>query len=449
MISLWENAKKGIRKELSEKSFSLWINPITVLDRKGGTLVLGCPNKFSLNWISENYKGIIEKIINNINEEDIKISLKIAPSRKNGPVPEIFKTSKQLELPNISVNRGIGRRRFKKEFTFDRFVVGECNEFAYSASKALALGSTWSYDSLFLLSNTGLGKSHLVQSIGNAILDQNKNIRLFYITAEDFVNEMIFALKNNLMEDFKNRYRRSCDVLLLEEVHFLSGKEKMQLEMGYTLDALINENKKIIFTSSMLPKDIPNITKGFTSRLTSGVITNIENPDYPTRVRIIEKKASEQNQKLSEDIVHLLAETLTKDVRQIESALHCLKAKSELLKARIDLDLAKEVIKCHITEDGSVSILSIKKIVCRYFKVDPAMLSSKSRKKIHSYPRNIHAYLCRHFTDATLEDIGRSIDRNHSTVLYASEVIEKKMKVDNRVKKEVAFLNNKIMEMSK
>ena len=346
------------------------------------------------------------------------------------------------------MDRGIGRRRFKKEFTFDRFVVGECNEFAYSASKALALGSNWSYDSLFVLSNTGLGKSHLVQSIGNSILERNKNVRMFYITAEDFVNEMIFALKNNRMEDFKNRYRRSCDVLLLEEVHFLSGKEKMQLELGYTLDTLINENKKIIFTSSMLPKDIPNITKGFTSRLTSGVITNIEKPDYKTRVRIIEKKAIEQNQRISEDIVHLLAENLTGDIRQIESALHCLQAKSELLKARIDLDLAKEVIKCHITDDSSVSISRIKKLICKYFKVDPIMLSSKSRKKIYTYPRNIHAYLCRQLTDATLEDIGRSIDRNHSTVLYASEVIEKKMKIDKRVKNEVEFLNNKIVGKS-
>lgn len=449
MSSVWEEAKKGIRKELSEKSFSLWISPLTVLEQKGETLMLGCPNKFSLNWITDKYREIIEKNLKNINGEDLKILLKVAENNKKGHVPEIFMASKQLELPTISINRGIGRRRLKKEFTFDRFVVGECNEFAYTASKALALGSTWSYNSLFLLSNTGLGKSHLVQSIGNSILDQNKNIRMFYITAEDFVNEMIFALKNNRMDEFKNQYRRSCDVLLLEEVHFLSGKEKMQLELGYTLDALVNENKKIIFTSSMLPKDIPNITKGFTSRLTSGVITNIEKPDYNTRVRIIEKKASEHDQILSEDIIHLLAENLTRDIRQIESALQCLQAKSELLDAKIDLDLAKEVIRCHITEDNGISISSIKKLICKYFRIDPIMLSSKSRKKIHSYPRNIHAYLCRQLTGATLEEIGRSIDRNHSTVLYASEVIEKKMKIDKRVKNEVEFLNNKIREMSK
>lgn len=447
MRSVWEEVKGYIKETLSEKSFSLWIHPITLLNERDDSLVLGCPNKFSLNWVTEHYLKIIEEGLEKIGVRNCKVILKVMALERKRKVPDLFKPTKQLTIPNMSVHRGNGRRRLYKDFTFDRFVVGKCNEFAYSASRAVAMGENWSYDSLFMHSGTGLGKSHLSQSIGHALLENDPDIRAYYITAEDFVNEMIFALKNNRIEEFKNRYRRSCDVLLLEEVHFFSGKEKIQRELEYTLDALTNGKKKIIFTSPLLPKDIPNISKELASRLTSGIIAPLGKPDYSTRIKIIEKKAAEHKIRLSEDITHFLAKNLTRDIRQIESALRCLRAKSELLHAKINLDLAKEVIKCHVPEQNQISIESIKKMICHYFKIEPLMLTSKSRKKIHSYPRNIYVYLCRNHTDATLEDIGRSINRNHSTILYSSEVIEKKTKTDNQTKNHVNFFKEKILEM--
>ena len=447
MSGMWQEVKNHIRGKLSDNSFSLWINPLTPLEERDDYLVLGCPNKFSLNWVTENYKDLMEKRLNDLGKNNCKLILKIQSPEKKEPVPDLFKPSKQLTLPNISSGRTNGRRRFNRDFTFDRFVVGKCNEFAYSASKALATDSNWKYDSLFLLSNTGLGKSHLSHAIGHAILDHNPNTRAYYITAEDFVNEMIFALKNKRIDEFKDKYRRSCDVLLLEEVHFLSGKEKTQMELGYTLDALVNDNKKIIFTSSLLPKDMPNMTKGLSSRLVSGVISTLEKPDYDTRVKIIEKKSFEHNLRLSEDIIHLFAKNLTRDVRQIESTIRCLRAKSELMNACIDISLAKEVINCQVIDQNNLSLDGIKKVICHYFKVDPAMLQSKSRKKVHAYPRNLFVYLCRNFTDATLEDIGKSINRNHSTIIYSSEIIEKKIKTDNTVKKHITFLTEKIKDV--
>jgi chromosomal replication initiator protein len=446
MSTVWDDLKDRMKGVLPTKSFSLWIKPISLINEKDGAIILGCPNKFSLNWITAHYLNTMEQTLIQLGL-DHKLVLKVKSPEKKMIIPELFQDPKQLTLPNIPINRGNGRKRFNKEFTFDRFVVGDCNEFAYSAAKALAFGGNWPYESLLLLANTGLGKSHLSQSIGHALLDKNPNIRAYYITAEDFVNEMIFALKNKRIEEFKNRYRRSCDVLLLEEVHFLSGKDKTQLELGYTLDALANDGKKIIFTSSMLPKDIPNMARELTSRLTSGVITTLEKPDYQTRVKIIEKKSSESQLPLSEEIKHFLATHLTRDVRQIESALKCLRAKSELLKVKVDLDLAMEVIKSHISDQSHVSIKGINKLICQYFKIDAGMLRSKSRKKIHSYPRNVYVYLCRQNTDATLEEIGRTINRNHSTVLYSSEVIEKKIKHDHKVKKQVEFLNQKLLEV--
>jgi len=446
MSLIWQEVKNHIRENLSENSFSLWINPLTPMEERDDCLVLGCPNKFSLNWVTENYKDIMEKKLKDLGRNTCKVVLKVKALEKKNPVPEIFKQSKQLPLPNIHPGRVHGRRKFNLDFTFDRFVVGKCNEFAYSASKALAADPKWKYDSLFLLSSTGLGKSHLSHAVGQAILDHNPNTRAYYITAEDFVNEMIFALKNKRIDEFKDKYRRSCDVLLLEEVHFLSGKEKTQAELGYTLDALINDSKKIIFTSSLLPKDMPSMTKELSSRLVSGIITTIDKPDYETRVKMIEKKSSEHNLLLSEDIIHLFAKNLTRDIRQIESTIRCLRAKSDLMNASINMDLAREVINCQVNDRNHISLDGIKKVICNYFKVDPSMLESNSRKKIHAYPRNLFVYLCRNFTDATLEDIGKSINRNHSTIIYSSEVIEKKAKIDNTVKKQISFLSEKIKD---
>ena len=446
MTKIWEELKGQLREKLPDKSFSLWIDPLLLLEEKEDTLVVGCPNKFSLNWITENYVHLIQENLNRHGRGNYRLALKVQAPRKTTPPPGILAESKQLALINVPGNGKSGFRSLNKDFTFDRFVVGKCNEFAYSASKALAMNGSMPYSSLFILAKTGLGKSHLSQAMAHAILQAEPRLRVYYITAEDFVNEMIFALRANRIEEFKNKYRRACDVLLLEEVHFLSGKEKTQLELGYTLDALADERKRIIFTSSLLPRDIPNLTKELSSRLTSGIITTLEKPDYDTRSKILQKKSSEQGMILSEEIIDLLAEELTGDIRQIESALWCLSAKSELLKAKIDKDLAREVLQCHLPSQRSITVEDIKKVVCQYFKVDPLMLESKSRKKVHAFPRNVFVYLCRQLTVLTVEEIGRSLNRNHSTILYASEVIEHKIKVNKKVKHQVDFLSQKLRD---
>ncbi len=446
MTTLWEAVKEQIKTKLPKNSFSLWIEPVTFLEEKHNSIVLGCPNKFSMKWITENYMALIEKELRKVGENQFKIALRVSPPAK-ASFPTFEAESRQLLLPNIPRPPKRGLNVLNHDFTFERFVVGKCNEFAYSASRAMAFEPNPSYPCLFILANTGLGKSHLSQATGHAILKSDPRLRVYYITAEDFVNEMIFALRNHKIDEFKNKYRRSCDVLLLEEVHFLGGKEKTQLELGYTLDSLINDHKKVIFTSSLLPKDIPNLKKELASRLTSGIITTLQKPDYETRVRILEQKSREQSLNLPEEILHLLAKNLQADIRQMESALRCLKAKSELMKVKIDLDLAREVLKCHVPLEKPTTIKDVEKLVCQYFKVDPESLRSKSRKKIHAYPRNVYAYLCRKHTDKTLEEIGKSLNRNHSTVLYGLEVIERKIKTDGRIKKEVDFLDQKLKKM--
>jgi chromosomal replication initiator protein len=443
MTDIWEGIKNEIKESLPEGSFSLWIGPINLVETKDDTLVLGCPNKFSLNWITENYIGIIREKLKLIGDGKYKLDLRVKSPEKPTSPPGIFNPFQQLSLPNIP-RQG---RALNHNFTFDRFVVGKCNDFAYSASRALALESHISYSSLFILSNTGLGKSHLSQATSHAIIENSPKLKVIYITAEDFLNEMIFGLKNNRIDEFKNKYRRSCDVLLLEEVHFLGGKERTQLELGFVLDALANDHKRIIFTSSLLPKDIPNFTKELSSRLTSGIITTLEKPDYQTRVKILARKSTEQGMKLSEEITHLLATRLRGDIREMESALSCLKAKSEMLKAEINADLAKQVLRSHSSEESSIAPEDIKNLVCQYFKIDPQILESKSRKEVYAYPRAFYVYLCRHHTGMTVEEIGKTLNRSHSTVLYATAVIEHRMKVDKKVRNQVEFLRAKLKDL--
>lgn len=444
MNGVWEEVKQQIRSEIPDQSFSLWIKPITFLERRDDTVIVGCPNKFSRNWVMDNYTPILEKKLAQIGGCPLRLSLQVNPVSPTPAAPRIVRESRQLAFPSMQ-RRGIMTARWlKNNLTFDRFVVGKCNEFAYSVSRSVSSGSDMPYTPLFMLANTGLGKSHLVQAIGHAVLSRAPETRVCYVTAEDFINEMIFSLKNNRIEDFKDKYRRGCDVLLLEEVHFLSGKEKTQKELEYTLDALINDRKTIIFTSAVLPKDIPNLSKEMESRLTSGIITTINRPDYATRLKMLEKKAAEKALKLSEEAAHLLAKHLNRDVRQIESALSCLKAKTELLKEKISKNLVMDVIKCHVNQIAGHSLEDIMGLVCRYFSLDTEILASRSRKKNHAYPRNLYAYLCRTHTEATLEEIGASINRNHSTVLYAAEVIASKAKIDRSVRKQVDFFTKRL-----
>ncbi|MFO7986206.1 MAG: chromosomal replication initiator protein DnaA [Desulfatiglandaceae bacterium] len=446
MKTTWENIKQKVKTQMPHRGFNLWINPISFVDHKGKQVVLGCPNRFSKSWVEENYFRLIQDQFHQAGMPHVDLVFKVDQTPKSPPPTE---APQQLPLPHIPTPQRRRNLWLNSRFTFDRFIVGQSNEFAYSASKTIALGDQFNYHSLLMLGNTGLGKTHLSQAIGHSILKNEPQSRIFYMTAEDFTNDMISSLKQNRIEDFKRRYRASCDVLLLEGIHFLDGKEKVQAELGYTLDALASDNKKIIFTSAMAPKDIPHISKNLRSRFTSGLVTTISGPDYPTRVGILQKKASDYQVPLSMEVIHFLAERLQRDVRQMESALKCLKARVELMGQRIDISAAKEVVSALVAGESCLSTRHVKDLVCGYYKVDPHMLASKSRKKVHAYPRNIYAYLCRTHVNATLENIGKQINRTHSTVLYSAELVGHKLKTDRKMKHEIHFLSERLEEMKK
>jgi chromosomal replication initiator protein len=289
-----------------------------------------------------------------------------------------------------------------------------------------------------------MGKSHLSQAIGHYILSEHPSERVYYMTAEDFSNEMVQAFRHDSINKFKAKYRNGCDVLLLEDVHYLSGKERTQIELALTLDTLFESGKKIIFSSCHLPVDIPKLNDKLQSRLSSSLISNIEPPDFRTRIRILQKKALHNGYEMPEDVMQYLASELTEDVRQLESGLIGVTAKSSLLGTPIDLALAESVVKNIVRQRKKITIDVIKKLVCKYYSISMDQIVSSSRKQFIVRPRQIAIYLSRVYTDAPLQAIGKSFNRYHATALHSINTVERAVKENSPVQKQVEFLRRKL-----
>jgi chromosomal replication initiator protein len=441
METVWKRVKSTIKQRVPSHSFNMWIEPLKVTKIDESGWVVSCPNFFYKKRVEGLYGAMIKKALQHTLGQDCQVSFKI--SNKNGN-PEIkARNYLQLPLPNENL-RLQNRRLFRKDFTFDSFVVGGNNDFAYSASLALASRKDSQRNGLFLLSKTGMGKSHLSQAIGNHILSINPNDRVYYITAEDFSNEMVQAYRHDAIDKFKAKYRNQCDVLLLEDVHYLSGKERTQIELALTLDTLFESGRRIIFSSCYLPTDIPKLNDKLISRLSCGLISVIDSPSFRTRVRILQKKARLNNYRFPENILDYLAGELTDDVRQLESGLNGVAAKSSLLGMPINLSLAESVVKNIVRQRKRITVESIKKLVCKYYDVSIEDVMSRSRKQNLVRPRQIAIYLARNYTDAPLQSIGKSFNRYHATALYSINCIERGIKQNSSIKKQVGFLRQKL-----
>ncbi len=289
-----------------------------------------------------------------------------------------------------------------------------------------------------------MGKSHLSQAIGHHILSIHPSDRVYYITAEDFSNEMVRAYRHNAIDKFKEKYRSRCDVLLLEDVHYLSGKERTQIELALTLDTLFESGKRIIFSSCYLPAEIPKLNDKLRSRLSCGLISAIEAPDFRTRVRILRKKVGTYDYQLSDSVIQYLAGELTDDVRQLESGLNGVAAKSSLLGLTADIKLAESVVKNIVRQRKRITIDVIKKLVCKYYNVSQEEIMSRSRKQTFVRPRQMAIYLARRYTDAPLQTIGKSFNRYHATALHSINCIERGLKQDSSIQKQVGFFRKKL-----
>ncbi|MFH1136830.1 MAG: chromosomal replication initiator protein DnaA [Pseudomonadota bacterium] len=436
-----------LSETISESDFKIWIDPLGPVRVEGKTLYIGCPNRFFMSWVKEHYFSRLLLALETARGEGrtiFDISLEIAPAVRAPRRTAGVQAQSQPELPSLDLHHA-PPLRFNQKFTFDRFVVGATNQYAYSAAQAVALGQDLNTDSLLLLADPGLGKSHLSQAIGHQVLAQDRRKKVFYLTAEDFTNEMVYSIKNRCVEDFKDKYRRGCDVLVLEEIHFLSGKEKVQTELSYTLDCLAGNRKKIILTSSRLPKDIPRLGRQFASRLNNSLISAIGAPDFETRRKIVERKAAEMSLNACPEVIEYISDRVRKDVRQMESCLNSLSAKSRLLGRPIDLRMARESLADLLEDSGACTLEDIQKLICRQYQLSLEDIKSASRKKNIVLPRNLGMYLCRSLTEMSLQEIGRGFGRNHSTVLYSVNNIDNQIKKDNKIKAQLEFLTERLV----
>jgi len=441
MEALWNKIKFGIKQRIPGHSFRMWIEPLKVKRTGKSAWVVYCPNFFSKKRVQDLYGELIKNEIQSALGNACELSFKLS---RNGTEPK-NKCDDDLQLPLPTDNvRPHSGRLLRKDFTFDYFVVGSNNDYAYSASLSLASRKDSHQNSLFLLSKTGMGKSHLSQAIGHHVLSAYPNERVYYITAEDFSNEMVQAYRHNSIDKFKGKYRNQCDVLLLEDVHYLSGKERTQIELALTLDTLLEAGKRIIFSSCYLPAEIPKLNDKLRSCLSCGLISIIEKPNFRTRIRILEKKAKINGYHIPGHVIHFLAGELTDDVRQLESGLNGVAVKSSLLGIPIDLGLAESVIKPIVCQRKRITIEAIKKLVCKYYNVSIDDIMSRSRKQNIVRPRQMAIYLSRRYTDSPLQSIGKSFNRYHATALHSINCIERGLKDNSSIQKQVEFFRQKL-----
>lgn len=441
MKKVWNEVKDSIKLSIPAHTYRMWIEPLQLAMCDENQIVLSSPNFFCRKRVFENYGSLIESEIERVLGRECQLSIEIS-AKNDLPKPKANEDP-QLLLPNINVCPRNGRL-LKKDFTFDHFVVGENNNFAYSASLSMASQKNTSQNPLFLLSKTGLGKSHLTQAVGHHILSEHPSDRVYYMTAEDFSNEMVDAFQHGSINAFKEKYRNQCDVLLLEDVHYLRNKDRTQIELAFALDTLFEAGKKIIFSSCYLPGDIPKLDDKLRSRLSCGLISNIDPPDFRTRVRILKKKAAVKCYDVPEEVIHYLAVELTEDVRQLESGLIGVASKSFLLGEPIDLGLAQSVTKHIVRRRKHITIDAIKKLVCKHYNISIKDIVSSSRKQSIVRPRHVAIYLSRRYTDAPLQAIGKSFNRYHATALHSIGTIEQGLKENGPLKKQVEFFCKKL-----
>ncbi len=442
MEAVWNEIKAAVKEKIPGHCYKMWIEPIHFDKSTEEAIHLFCPNQFYKKRIQSNYAKLMETELTRIMGHPCDLVLEVS-HQTGSPTSRALPAQHQMLLPSIHSKTYSGRM-LRHNFTFDEFVVGQCNGLAYSAALSLASRRSSQQNSVFLLSKTGNGKSHLSQAVGHHILSAFPAERVFYITAEDFTNEMTYAFQNNTIGKFKEKYQKQCDVLLLEDVHHLSGKDRTQQELALVLDTLFESDKKIIFSSCYLPGEIPKLNEKLRSRLSYGLISAIEKPEYRTRIKILEKKSAANGCQLPQEVANYLADTLCDNVRQLESGLIGVVAQSSLLGMDIDLKLAESVVNNIVQQQKTITIDVIKKLVCQQYKLSLKELVSRSRKQRIVKPRQVAIFLARRYTDQPLQAIGKSFNRYHATALHAIGCVEKELKHDAPLKRHVKYLSEKL-----
>jgi chromosomal replication initiator protein len=425
MQQAWERSLELLRDRIDAPDYETYILALHPLAARDRNILIEAPSRAAIEIISTRYLNVIEEVLSQAIGGPVRILL-----QPPGAV--------QQELFPLSVTTPPATGSIRKrpsslipKYTFDNFIVGASNQFAHAASKAVASQPGDHYNPLFIYGGVGLGKTHLVNAIGHQILDTLPERRVLYLSSESFMNELINALRRDRMDDFKSRFRR-IDVLILDDVQFLAGRERTQEEFFHTFNSLYESHRQIVLTSDKFPKEIPDLEERLRNRFEWGLIADIQPPDMETRVAILQKKAEGEHIDLPHDVALFLASNIDANVRELEGSLTRLGAFASLNKAEITVEFARHVLQNILREKAStITIESIQKAVCDFFHIRPADLRSKRRTRTIALPRQVAMYLCRRFTQASFPVIGdRFGGRDHSTVIHATHVVDQRVKED-------------------
>ena len=435
---LWNAIRTAIASEIPASEFDLWIKPIVCAHEHDTGMTLAGPDRFFCSWVEKHYLNLIrQKSVEAGGSDCIRLQVDTGATEQ-GPV--LGAPIRQQRLPGVAQG-ALQLRSLHPAFTFEQFMVGESNRLAQTVCKALAENDYTFGRCLFMESGTGLGKSHLTQAVVHQVLRKAPATRLHYLTAQQFSAEMVKGLRTKSMDQFSRKYIDDCDMLLLEDVHTLTGRDKTQEELNIVLDYLLKSGRRVILTSALAPDKIAGLDADFRSRMAAGLMASIQTPDFDTRTRIIRHKMAAQGLVVHDDLVEYMAEGLAGDIRRMESAIMSVKAKSCLRQAPPDMAMIREVLLQIVGAGLSAPTADmIRDCVSSRFKVSREELRSRSRKRNIVFPRQIAMYLTRKFTEHSLNEIGEMYSRDHSTVLHSIKTITQRMVRETSVREQVDLL---------
>jgi len=437
--NIWNKGLSKIAEKVGEGIFDLWFKPIKLLHLKDKTATFEIPNRFFRDWIEDYYPTIIGEVLEGILGHPVAVKYKTAEKEDAA----LRRMDSRLENRKTKLaSRGI---YLNPKYTFDTFVVGPSNQFAHAAAKRVGESPGHSYNPLFIYGGVGLGKTHIINAIGNAIVDKNPGMIVYYVSAEQFTNEVISALRHEKMGEFKEKYR-NVDVLLVDDIQFIAGKTTTQEEFFHTFNSLYEKQRQIVVSSDRSPLEIADITDRLRSRFSMGLIADIQLPEVETKVAIIYKKAEIEKLSISDEVAYFIATKVKSNIRELEGCLIKLGAHASLTGMPIDINMAKNVLKDLISEeDKPITVDLIQKAVCEYFGLKVQELKTKKRTKEVANARQIAMYLAKQLTQLSLSEIGRCFGgKDHATVIYACKQTADRRHRDENLNKSIENITKKL-----
>jgi chromosomal replication initiator protein len=433
MHTFWDDCKKELEKRIDHHNFISYINPTMMVDLKEGELSLKVPSVFHSDWIEKNYMVTIKEVIGTQMGPDPRVRFIIDTKKQKFDAPPPAQTAKAKKKPEA--------QQFKPQYSFDTFVVGKSNEFAYASAMACAKNPGVKYNPLYLYGGVGLGKTHLAQAIGRYLQEKNPDAKILYLSSEQLVNQLVSKIQKGKMDEFRATFR-NVDALLVDDIQFIAGKERTEEEFFHTFNELFHEGKQIIITSDQFPKDIKKLEDRLKSRFASGLIADIQPADTETKVAIINKKAAINGYAIPEDVALFLAQTIKSNIRELEGSMARVVAVASITGRPIDLALAKETLEGVYSEEKKrIGIPQVQKVITEYFSLKPNDLKAKSRRRNLVIPRQLAMFLCREITDESLPGIGKAFGgRDHSTVIHACQKVKSDLETNTQLYKDLTAI---------